>query len=385
MNYRIIYNLVKNAPTPLYVYDGNTIVKNATLLQKAFSNFQIFYSVKANPNHNVCLELSRLKLGAEVVTSGELKIALTAGFERSNILFAGPAKTKDQIDFALSENVNLFTAESVNQLVLLNERGKKGKRVIPVLLRLNVRNFSSTAWETMAGEESHFGIDVNVIKKSKSLIRSLKNIDIVGTQCYVGSQILDPTLLAKSVQHQIEISKVLTSMIPLTISLLDIGGGFGIPYNDNDFAINLKTCSTLVNEVAQTSLNPSTGLILESGRYLVGNSGLFITRVIDVKKNFGKYFVLCDGGFVGFTRPLLTQTFHRIKILKRKSNIKKKEKWKLCGFSCSSIDVLGTVYLPLPEIGDILAVCDAGAYGHSMSIKNFHCVDTPQELYIETH
>lgn len=368
--------------TPYYLYDSKIIQDRINEIKASFKYADIFYSVKANPNEEICKLIASNGLGAEVVTVGELKIALNAKFNSEQILFAGPGKTQNQIETALKSGVTLFTAESVNQIVLINQIAQKCNTVASVIIRINAPELIENAWESMVGHDSHFGTDINSISTHSSKIKSLENINILGTQYYQGSQILDSSKLSESVRSQIISTEKINSILNIETKVLDIGGGFGVPYSPTEKPLNLKECSSKVLSALNDSFSDLPKIIIESGRFIVAESGSFITKVLDVKKVFNQHIVICDGGFVGFTRPMLTDAFHKVSIFRSKNKSEIIYNWKLCGFSCSSIDSYGSFDLPLPEIGDLLCIANTGAYGYSMSIKNFHSVSSPIEHVI---
>lgn len=378
-----IIEILNRIGTPAYIYDARLIRENAIKLKDAFKGRQVYYSVKANPNPEVCSILSKLGYEAEVVTEGEIQTAIESGFNAKKMLFAGPGKTHSQIKNAISMGISLFTAESINQLKLINHVADQENTFVNVLLRINLPELYNEKSESMMGGDSQFGLDINGLISEKSIFDTLKNVKIVGTQFYAASQILDPTKLAKSVKKQLEKTQQLMKEIPMTLEMLDIGGGFGIPYKNSESELDLDKCSELLEEVIiSNGTNAKPEIIIESGRYLVGNAGTFYTKVIDVKESFGKYHIICDGGMVGFTRPMLVRSPHRIELFSTKSVQTRTETCVISGFSCSSLDTFDTVEMKLPEIGDVIAIKDAGAYGWGMSIKDFHCVKPPKEFVI---
>jgi diaminopimelate decarboxylase len=307
--------------------------------------------------------------------------SLKAGFSPAKALYAGPSKTPKQIEFALREGVQLLTAESVNQLKLIDQVAGSLKAKVKVLLRLNIPSLHNKQSESMMGEGSQFGIDTLALLENKEAILSLKNVELIGTQFYAASQILDPTRLAKSVRIQMETTKQLVDKLGIKMDVLDIGGGFGIPYSPSESPLDLQACAAEVREALKAICDKPTKIIVESGRFLVGDCGKFYTRVIDVKQSFGRHYIICDGGMVGFTRPVLVDSPHHIELFDTAAD-NPIETCNICGPSCSSVDCLGTVRMPVPEIGDIISIGEAGAYGWSMSIQKFHCLTPPKELVL---
>jgi diaminopimelate decarboxylase len=379
-----LLKIANSLPTPVYVYNGRIILQNAQRLKDAFEDCFVYYSIKANPNREVCSALAQNDLGAEVVTEGEIRVALAAGFKAGEMLFAGPGKTAREVMFAIDSGIKTITAESVGQLELIDRVAREMNYKIRSLLRINAPELEYKESESMVGEESHFGLDADSFMAARKGIEALTHTTIIGTQYYAGSQILDPTRLAASVKHQTETTRKLARNLPIRMETLDIGGGFGIPYQDEEQEFDLDTCAKLVHQQMEAAnLEPRTKIIVESGRYIVGAAGVFLTRVVDVKEMFGHCYVICDGGMGGFARPMLTRTFHRIEVLRAKSdNDQQSQDCVVCGPSCSSMDSFGKIRMPPPVIGDVIAVHDAGAYGWSWSLRSIHCVQAPQEVYL---
>jgi diaminopimelate decarboxylase len=379
-----LLEIVNSLKTPVYVYDGRIILENARKLKKAFRDCSIYYSIKANPHPKVCSVLADFGLAAEVVSSGEIKVALDAGFTAGDMLFAGPGKTADDIYFAIAEGIRVITAESVKQLELIDAVARKTDCNISTLLRINAPELNFEKSESMVGESSHFGMDAESFISARNSVEVLTHTTIIGTQYYAGSQILDPTRLAASVKHQIKTTRELAKILPLRLKLLDIGGGFGIPYQDDEHEFDLETCAKLVYQQREkASLEVGIQVNVEAGRFIVGPSGVFLTRVVDVKEMFGQVFVICDGGMGDFARPMLTRTIHRIEDLSAESyNDQKSRDCVVCGPSCSSIDVFGKMRSQPPMIGNVIVIRDAGAYGWSLGLRSFHNVPAPQEEFI---
>jgi len=383
MDHAELLKTVNSLPTPVFLYDGEIILQYAQRLKNAFSGFCVYYSVKANPHREVCSALARVSLGAEVVTEGEIRVGLAAGFSASEMLFAGPGKTAGEVKFAIDVGIRTITAESVGQLELIDAVARKMGCEVSSLLRINAPELRDERCESMMGAQSQFGLDVQSFLAARTRLDTLTHTTIVGTQYYAGSQILDPRRLAASVGNQIETTRKLTKNLAISMDVLDIGGGFGIPYQKDEDPLDLETCADLVRlEIEAAGLEPGVRLIVQSGRYLVGSAGVFLTRVVDVKQMSGQSYVICDGGMQGFTRPMLVRTPHRIEVLRPGSDRGQNRACVVCGPSCSSLDSFGEVWMPPPEVGDVVAACDAGAYGWSMSLHSFHSARAPQEVYL---
>jgi len=382
MDLKKLRSIINDYKSPVYVYDGWKIRENAIKLKKTFSKFKIYYSIKANPNIEVCRLISKLNFEAEVVTKGELEIAIKAWFRVRNILFAWPCKIQSHIKFAIVSWIRLFTAESINQMRLINSIAKIYKCKVKVIIRINEINLYSNAWESMMWN-SQFGMDTDSIIKSKDEINNLTNITIIGTQFYASSQILDTKKLSKSVKYQLSITKKLQKHISMEIGLIDIWWWFWIPYKENEKELNIKWCAMLVNKELKNTKLIFDEIAIESGRYLVGNAWIFLTKIIDIKENFWRTYAICDGWMVWFTRPILVES-HKIRLIKfnKRKLWSNKENVVVCWPSCSSMDILGEFDMSYPDIGDIILIENAGAYWRSMSIHYFHCMKPPIEIFL---
>jgi len=372
--------------TPVYIYNKQIVAERAIEMRRVFQGYKLYYSVKANPHPEICSTLAERGFQAEVVSPGELQIALNAGFAAKEILFAGPGKSREDINFAIENGVGLFTVESILQAELIESVAAIYKVQVNVLLRVKDSRLHQNIGESMVSPESQFGLDVDSFLDGMSTLRSLRYIRIIGTQCYSCSQVLDPSRLALSVSHQIKLTRLLEKDLGTKLDTLDIGGGFGVPYRTIDKKLDLERCAALVGMAIGEQYNPSN-ILVETGRYVTAPAGVFVCRIVDVKQSMGRAFIICDGGFSGFSRPVLVGPVHKIHHipLKPREKTKKypKREYIVCGSSCSSIDVLGKGFFESPQVDDLIKISHAGAYGYSMSIHSFHSRRPPREVVFD--
>ena len=368
-------------PTPFYVYSASAIRAKYRLLKDQFPAFDVCYSLKANPNPAVCRLLARAGAGAEVSSPGELATALGAGFAPENIIYVAPAKSPADIERALAAGIYAIVADSASELELVESAARKLGRPARVLLRINTLESQPEAKEVMVGGPSKFGFDEErVVAEVAGL--ALERVRIAGIQVYSASQVLDPAWLAEHIEYVLKLARRLGREVGFKLECLDFGGGFGIPYNEHDKELNLG----LVAATTQRSLDefrqaePGCRLVFESGRFLVAEAGVFVTRVVRVKKSRSRVFAICDGGMNAFARPVFMRVRHPVRLLSKLGQ-KPTLEVDVCGPICTPLDCIARgVRLPQPEPGDMVGLLNAGAYGYSMSLLDFMSLGRPIEL-----
>jgi len=356
--------LAKKFKTPLYVYSKRTMAEHFNKINNAFSEMEkiICYSVKANSNIAILNEMRKLGSGFDIVSGGELYRALKIGADPSKIVYAGVGKTKEEIDYAIRSNILMFNVESINELKLINLEAKKFKKKVKVALRINPDVDALTHnYVTTGKKENKFGIDIvlafNIFKSAKKM----KNIDIKGIHMHIGSQITSVIPYIDAIK---KISNLITDLKnqEIFIDYLNIGGGLGIIYNEE----NPATADEFAYAIKPYILNLNLKLILEPGRFIVGNAGILLTKVIYNKKGIKKNFLIVDAGMNDLIRPSLYGAYH--KIIPVNLNKGKEVLYDVVGPICESGDFLGKDrHLPEVKEGDLLAIRSAGAYGFSMS------------------
>jgi diaminopimelate decarboxylase len=372
----LLRDIAETYGTPTYVYCKNKIHEQYHMLDTSieFSPKKIYYACKANSNLSILKILKDLNCCIDVVSPGELFLALKAGFNPSEILFTGNNLTNSEMKYAVQENV-LMTLDSLSQL----ERYGKINPHSDVCVRINI-NVGTGYHKHMVtgGLQSKFGIYYTYIKEIKKKAEKY-HLRVVGVHMHIGSGIIEYGILLKCVSSLLEVA----SHFP-DIAFVDIGGGLGIPSRPGepplDCSLFGKRLSALFEEWAREHRKDIT-LVLEPGRFLVAEAGILLARV-QTKKHNPKYtFVGVDTGFNHFMRPILYGAFHEIQVVGDES--RKKEKVIICGNICESGDIFGrNVELPQLREGDILAVKNVGAYGFSMaSVYNSRTL--PAEVLVD--
>jgi diaminopimelate decarboxylase len=367
--------------TPLYVYSADVLEHRYNLLRQHFPAFEVFYSLKANPSLALCNKLLGLGAHAEVSSLGELTTVLAAGFEPKDIVFVGPAKRDAEIAAALDADIYAVVSDSAHELRLIERlAAEKGKHV-RVLLRINTFEQPKGLQEVMVGGPSKFGFDEEeVVQQVREA--PLEHAHIGGAQVYSASQVLDAGFLADHLRIVMELAIRLSDELGFQLECIDFGGGFGVPYGPAEAELDLTAVDRQADRLLEAHRDRLRGsrLVFEVGRFLVAEAGVFVTRVLRVKESRGKTFVVTDGGMNHFTRHAFMGVAHPIRLLNKVSDDPDGE-YEVVGPCCTPLDVLGTaVPLPHPEVGDVVGVFNAGAYGYSMSMLNFLSFGWPKEV-----
>jgi len=358
--------VVRKMGTPFYLYSYNALIENFRKVKEAFSFFNplICYSLKANSNLALCKCLSSLGAGADVVSGGELCIALHAGFPPERIVYAGVGKTEKEIEFALQKNILLFNVESEEELGEIAKIAEKLGKKAPVSIRVNPDVDPKThRYITTGKTENKFGVSFRDAEKLYQKIAKTRTLEAKGIHTHLGSQITDIEPYLKALGKLKDFIKKLEEELGIKLTYLDMGGGFGIRYKNGERELPLKVLARQLATFSPKGMQ----LILEPGRYIVGNIAALITKTIYRKKGVTKRFLIVDAGMNDLIRPSLYGAYHRIIPVKEPS-LHSSQKVSIVGPICESGDFfLEGVEFPPVEKGDLLAILDVGAYGFSMS------------------
>jgi diaminopimelate decarboxylase len=350
--------------TPFYCYSTATLTRHYTVFAGAFADVDalVCYAMKANSNQAVLRTLAKLGAGADVVSGGELKRARAAGIPAEKIMFSGVGKTAAELALAIDEGILCINVESEPELALLSETATAKGRRAHVSVRVNPDVDAKTHHKIATGKaENKFGIPISRAREVYAHAAKLPGIHVDGVDMHIGSQItdLDPfgnafTLLAEFVRELRSDGHA--------ISHVDLGGGLGIPYRDNNEPPPSPDAYAVVVKKATRDLN--CRLIFEPGRLIVGNAGILVTRVEFVKHGDAKNFVIVDAGMNDLIRPTLYEAYHAILPVKEPSRDARRIVADVVGPVCESGDFLAKYRdVPEPVPGDLLAVMSAGAYG----------------------
>jgi len=362
--------------TPLYIYSYKTLIRHVHAYKKAFKNSLICFALKANSNPAILRLLARNGCGADIVSGGELYLALRAGIPPSKIVYAGVGKTVDEIRYALNTGILMFNVESEDELLTINDIACEMNRKAPIALRVNPDIDPKTHPYIATGlRKSKFGIPIEDALEYYRLARRLPGVEILGIHKHIGSQITKVSPFVDSLKRVIQLARALSDQ-GINIRHIDMGGGLGIPYKDE----NPPHPTDLSRHVMPLFKDNNYNLILEPGRSIVGNAGIFVTRVLYTKKTPEKEFIIVDGGMNDLLRPSLYNAYHSIEHVVR--NRRRKIRADIVGPICESGDFLAKDRLiNRANKGDLLAVMSAGAYGYTMS-SNYNSRPRPAEVLV---
>ncbi|TDQ83914.1 diaminopimelate decarboxylase [Dongia mobilis] len=352
--------------TPFYCYSTGQLSENFGRFQDALGglNARLYYSCKANSNQAVIKTLAQLGAGADVVSVGEMYRALAAGIAAHDIVFAGVGKTRDEMWAALEAGIYQFNVESVGELRALNEVALAlGKRA-PVALRINPDVDAKTHAKISTGKaENKFGIDIDHAPAIYAEAAALPGIAVKGLACHIGSQLIDIAPFRAAFQKMADLVKALRGK-GLAVERVDLGGGVGITYRDE------QTISFVdyTNAVAENFGNLGLKLEAEPGRAIVGNAGILVARVINVKEGVSRNFVIVDAAMNDLIRPTLYDAYHQIVPVIQPADDAAVAKVDVVGPICETGDLFAEQRaLPPLAVGDLVVFREAGAYGAVMS------------------
>ena len=369
-------DIAKGQPTPFYVYSQAKITNIYKQLEKAL-NSEIFYAVKANSNQAIIKLMATLGAGADVVSVGELERAIMAGIDPQKIIFEGIGKSKNDIAFAIEKNIRLINIESADELQRVNEVTLDQNKKINIGIRLNPNIDGQTIDKISTGKKTDkFGIDASKLDDIFQILEVSKKINLIGISCHVGSQIFDISVFSKIFQKMKTNAQLFLDK-GYDIRHVDLGGGLGVRYQQDQERLNLK----LIKKEMDKYFNDIPYKIsFEPGRYLVANAGILVTSVITIKNNGGVNFLITDAGMHTLIRPALYHTHHEIDAVNRDNN--QLINYTIAGPICESSDIFGkNISLPQQKVGNLIIIKDAGAYGKVMA-SNYNSRGLPVEILI---
>ena len=373
-----VKDIAKKYGTPTYCYSYDRLKKNIKNFQKNFKSFSplICFAVKSNTNVNLIKEIKKLGLGADVVSKGELMMALRAGVNTKKIVFSGVGKTSEEISFAIEKKILLINAESESEIREIDRIAKIKKRKVKIGIRLNPNTDAKTLSQISTGKkENKFGVNEKTFLKLINFCKNSKNIDLKCLSVHIGSQILD----YKPYEKMLRVIDRIMHKINHKFEFIDLGGGMGISYTYNDKKLNYSKYNEIIKKFLKKH---KSKIIFEPGRSIIGDTGTLISKIIYIKKNDLKHFIILDTAMNDLMRPALYGAHH--KILPSTKSVRKSNKtYEFVGPICESTDKFNTLknFQELKE-KDLIAICDVGAYGMSLS-SNYNVRLKPPEILIK--
>jgi diaminopimelate decarboxylase len=379
-----LQRIAQEVGTPAYVYSLATLRRHYQVFDQAFAKTPhiVCYSVKANSNLALLKAFAHQGSGFDIVSGGELFRALKAGGDPKKIVFSGVGKKKTEIEYALNSGILMFNVESDEELTALNEIAAGVGKKAPISLRVNPDVDPQTHPYISTGmKKAKFGVDIKKSLESYKKAVSLKNIDVVGVDCHIGSQLTSLTPFVDALAKVREyLDRVLAGELKkegAEIRYLDLGGGLGINYHDETPPLPEAYAKAIIQGLEGLDVT----LILEPGRVIVGNAGILLTEVQYVKETETKKFVIVDGGMNDLIRPALYGSYQAVQPVVESQS--EKIVADVVGPICESGDFFAKDReITRPRRGDLLAVMSAGAYGFVMA-SNYNSHPKAPEILVD--
>ena len=373
-----IQNIAKKYGTPSYCYSYKKLKENIINFKKNFKSFSplICFAIKSNTNVNLIKEIKRFGLGADVVSKGELMVAIKAGINPKKIVFSGVGKTHHEIAYAIDKEILLINAESKSEVEEINRIAKLKKKIVKIGVRLNPNTDAKTLSQISTGKKGNkFGVNNKTFLEIINFCKNSKNIDLNCLSVHIGSQILNH----KPYEKMLTVVSNFINQIDYKFEYIDLGGGMGISYSNENGKLDYKKYNIAIKKFLKKH---NSKIIFEPGRSIIGNTGILISQIIYIKNNGNKKFVILDAGMNDLMRPALYGAMHKILPSIRK-NKKLKVVHEFVGPICESTDKFTTLktFQELKE-KDHIVICDVGAYGMSLS-SNYNLRTKPVELLIK--
>ena len=363
--------------TPLYCYSYNKLKSNIINFFTYFKKFSplVCFAIKSNTNLNLIREIKNFGLGADVVSKGELMLALKAGINKKKIVFSGVGKTESELKFAIEKKILLINSESESEIKIIENIAKKKNVVVNIGIRLNPNTDANTLKQISTGKkENKFGVDEKTFLKLVSVLRTSKNIKLKCLSVHIGSQITDH----KPYEKMLKAVDKIINKAKFNFEYIDLGGGMGISYEKNQKKLDYKKYKSAIEKFLRKN---NSKLIFEPGRSIIGNTAILISRVIYLKETSKKIFVILDAGMNDMMRPALYGAKHQI-LPAFKNKKKSKKSYEFVGPICETTDKFLSVsnFNKLKE-KDLIFISDVGAYGSSLS-SNYNIRPKPSEILI---
>ena len=373
-----VQDIAKKFGTPTYCYSYSQLKENIKNFKKNFKSFSplICFAVKSNTNLNLIREIKKFGLGADVVSIGELILALKAGINPKKIVFSGVGKTSNEINYAIDKNILLINAESKSEISEIERIAKYKNKIVNIGIRLNPNIDAKTLKQISTGKkENKFGVDEKTFLNLVNYSKLSKHINLKCLSVHIGSQILDH----RPYEKMLEVLDKIIKKTKYKFHFIDLGGGMGISYEKKNKNLNYQKYNIAIKKFLK---NHKSKIIFEPGRSIIGNVGSLISKVIYIKENKKKDFIILDAAMNDLIRPALYGANHRTLPAIKKNQTSKKI-YEFVGPICESTDKFTTLkkFQKLKE-KDFIVMCDVGAYGMSLS-SNYNVRPKPTEVLIK--
>ena len=373
-----VSDIVAEYGSPCYIYSHATITRHWHAFDDALQGFDhlVCYAVKANSNLAVLNIMARMGSGFDIVSEGELERVIAAGGDPAKVVFSGVGKRPDEMRRALEEGIHCFNVESIPELDVLNDVAKSMDMKAPVSLRVNPDVDAQTHPYISTGlKENKFGIDIDAALETYQHAASLSHLNVIGIDCHIGSQLTDTAPFVAALERVLVLIDKLADA-GITIEHLDLGGGLGIQYRDEQ----PPSPEDYVAAITPLLKGRKLKLIIEPGRAIVGNAGILVTRVEYLKPTPEKNFAIVDAAMNDLLRPSLYSAWQNIIPVKQSDATT--QTWDIVGPVCETGDFLGKERQLALQVGDLLAIRSSGAYGFVMS-SNYNSRPRVAEIMVQ--
>jgi len=380
--------------TPVFIYDRAILERKYSALRNAIPDrFAISYSVKANPNPAFLKYFLEKGAGLEIASAGEFYEARSAGCSPENIVFAGPGKTEAELDAVITQGIGEIHAESELEIERIGAISKRLGVRTSLAIRVNPNEEGLGGAMVMGGKPAPFGVDEEQLAPLLRRIASDPHLDFCGIHLYAGTQILDHKLLMAQYEKGLEIFRLAAAQMKFPLRTLDFGGGLGIPYFPGDTELDMcqlrENLCELLAGIEREDCFAQTKFMVEPGRFLVGEAGVYVTRINDIKVSRGKKYLILDGGMnhhlaaSGNLGQAIKRNFPMA--ILNNLNASATETVDVVGPLCTPLDTLGrSVQLPHAEVGDLVGIFQSGAYARTASPLGFLSHPTPPEVWVDS-
>jgi len=372
-------DILKLYRTPVYVYSKDRIIENYTAYRDSFKkhnikNYTICYAVKANENLNILKILKELGSGADTVSANEIEKSIMAGIAPEKIVYSGVGKSEEELEYAILKCIGQINVESKEEFYSIQKIAKKLNKTVNISIRINPNIDAGTHEKITTGKkENKFGIDIYIAKSIIDIAKADKLMNLKGLSVHIGSQILDINKFEATFEYLANIYKQYPHF-----TTIDLGGGLGIEYRNED---KLPSHENFIRLIKKYFGNNDIKIIIEPGRSIVGDAGIFLTKIMYIKTTETKKFIVVDGGMNNLVRPAMYDAYHHPMVVNIESQ--DKEIYDIVGPICESSDTFAkNIELNRVSSGNYLAFLSAGAYGRSMA-SNYNLHNIAGELLIE--
>ena len=401
INNDILRYLMKQVNKSFYVYDEEEILKSINILKEKFSEFEFLYSVKANPNKHIINLMRKNNMGVDAASAKEVKLSALAQIDKEKIIYSSPGKTIQDIKSVIDECI--ITADSYNELNLLNNIAKEKGIILEVGLRINA-NYNMFGGNSLS---SKYGVDEETLTAHKDFINNLKNIKIIGIHVHLQSQILDYNVIYNYYEYVLNLALFCQNEMNFNLKFINFGGGLGISYSDFYEDLDIDKLSYISNNLIRKYKEKiNTRFIIESGRFLVCKSGTYVTPIVDIKTSRNIKYIIVQNGYNGFFKPTLSELI--VSYTNKKNNLKmmeplftsydaykidliqniktdEKEVVTVGGNLCTAADILAKdILLPKAQINDLISINNAGSYAYTLTPLLFSSQEIPAEIYYKS-